>query len=735
MEARDSVSLLSPVVVRDPSALLGYVENVRRLADTERSSLGFLPAQAYEDAARRRRLFVLVDSNAPDSPVLGSIVFSGVYPQAKIQQVVVRHDMRRRGFGSTLLRSVLSHLEERGFLEVRADIANDLPHSLQFYAAQGFVNQRRYPGGAAAGREILVYARLLNNPTLFDDTPTMGPAAKWALNAGLRLRRPSPAPLYVIDVNVWLDLTSADPRPRRKLAKTVLRAALDHRIRLAVTSEMRVELERGRTRGDRDNDPVLDMLEGLPIIPSGNSTDHDRLAKRVYKLVFGERSMDGPSGRRRQSDARHLAAAALGQSSGYITSDAELLDARDTLLSHTHVDVTSLEEFSQLVPVSAESGASANFGHGTLKVCSEPLSSVLPLLRAQGIALNQYFSSGDFTSPSDLAAFQCDIVSLADAFLAVSVYRRARVLTDRPETLIHVSQDSPLAAPISEYLVGRAFQRVSVSGPASLNVFVPSGQISVARAAVLMGFAGPLERNVYMKAVLGRPLTPSSSPALVRQLQRTTGLSVSQLDFSDPNSSALLGAAGVDGQEVRFDWSDMEHALAPTVIAFPGRSAVVIPIKRDYASDLLGADSQLPLWGLPTVQLSFRRTYFGTSRARKIIHPNQPVLFYESLGRDGRGAVIAVARVVDAVVYPKGQVPPEQIRRGVVDDPDGLNLEDRILATTFEDTMVFPRPVGINRLRALGVLKLHNLQSPTLISHEVLCAILDSAWEPPQWKQ
>ena len=734
MEARDSVSVMSAVVVRDPNALLGHVEDIRRLADTERSSLGFLRAQAYEDAVRRRRLFALVDSNAQDSPVLGSVLFSGVYPQGKIQQIVVRRDMRRRGFGSTLLRSVLSHLEERGFLEVRAEIADDLSHSLQFYMTHGFVFQRRYRGGAVLGREILVYARLLNNPTLFDDAPTMGPAAQWVLNAGLRLRRPSSAPLYVIDVNVWLDLTSPSPRPRRKLAKTVLRAALDHRIRLAVTSEMRVELERGRSRGDGETDPVLDMLEGLPIIPSSNSADHDRLASSVYKLVFDERSMDGPAGRRRRSDARHLAAAALGQSSGYITSDGELLDARDTLLSHIHVDVTSLEEFSQLVPAPVTSGASANFGLGILKVRSEPLSSVLPFLQAEGIALNQYFVSRDFASPSDLTAIECDIVSLGNATLAISVFCRSRVLTDRPETLIHVSQDSPLADPISEYLIGRAFHRVSATGPASLNIIVPSGQISVARAAVLMGFAGPLERHVYMKAILGRPLTPSSFPALVRQLQRTTGLSVSQLDFSRPNSSALLGVADVDGQD-RVDWSDIEHALAPTVIAFPGRRAVVIPIKRDYSADLLGADSQLPLWGLPTIQLSFRRTYFGTSRAQNIIHPHQPVLFYETLGHDGLGAVVAVARVVDAVVYPKGQVPPEQIRRGVVDDPDGLNLEDHILATTFENIMVCPRPVGIDRLRALGVLKPHNLQSPTPISHDILCAILDYAWKAPQWKQ
>lgn len=729
MEARDPPSLLSPIVVRDPNTLLDYVEDIRRLADTERNSLGFLPAQAYEDAVRRRRLFALVDSNAPDSPVLGSIVFSGVYPQAKIQQIVVRGDMRRRGFGSTLLRFLLSLLEERGFLEVRADIANDLSHSVQFYESHGFIYQRRYTGGETAGRDILVYTRLLDSPSLFDDTPAMGSAAKWALNAGLRLRRPSSAPLYVIDVNVWLDLTSADPRPRRHLANAVLRAALDHRIRLAVTSEMRVELERGRSRGDSDDDPVLDMLEGLPIIPSGNATDHRRLADHVYKLVFGERTKDGSAGRRRQSDARHLAAAALSHSSGYITSDTELLDARDTLLSHVHVDVTSLEEFYHLVPNPAESGASADIGHGILKVRLEPLSSVLPILQEKRIPLNQYFPSLDFSSPSDLAGFVCDVVSLADSPLAVSVYRPARVLTDRPETVIFVSQDSHLAAPISEYLIGRAFQRVSATGPASLNIFVPSGQISVARAAVLMGFAGPLERHVYMKAVLGRPLTPSSAPALIRQLQRTTGLAVSQLNFGDSNSPALLDAAHVDGRAIRFDWYDMEHALAPTVIAFPGRNAVVIPIKRDYASDLLGSDAQLPLWGIPKVQLSFRRTYFGTYRARNIIHSNQPVLFYETLGRDGHGAIIAIARVVDAVVYPKGQIPPEQIRRGVVVDPDGLNLEEHLLATTFEHTMVCPRPVGIDRLRTLGVLKPYNLQSPTPISHEVLCAILDYAWE------
>ena len=302
------------------------------------------------------------------------------------------------------------------------------------------------------------------------------------------------------------------------------------------------------------------------------------------------------------------------------------------------------------------------------------------------------------------------------------------MLTDRAESLIHVNQDSTLADPISEYLLGRACHRVSVAGPASLNVFVPSGQISVARAAVLMGFAGPFERHVYMKAVLGRPLTPSTSLALTRQLQRATGLTISQLDLTDPNSSILLSVADGSGQEVRVDWSAMERALAPAVIAFPGRSAVVIPIRHHYASALLGGDPQLLLWGLPTVQLSFRRTYFGTSRARNIVYPNQPILFYESIGRGGRGAVVAVACVVDTVIYPKGQVPPEQIRRGVVDDPDVLNVEDSILAITFDNTMLFPRPVGLALLRTLGVLGPHNLQSPTLVSNEVLCSILEHAW-------
>ena len=140
---------MSPIVVREPDALLDYLEDIRQLADTERNSLGFLPAQAYEDAARRRRLFALVDSNAPESPVLGSIVFSGVYPQAKIQQIVVRSDMRRRGFGSTLLRFLLSLLEERGFLEVRADIAND-PISLCTVLC---VAQVHLPAAVSRGRD------------------------------------------------------------------------------------------------------------------------------------------------------------------------------------------------------------------------------------------------------------------------------------------------------------------------------------------------------------------------------------------------------------------------------------------------------------------------------------------------------------------------------------------------------------------------------------------------------
>ena len=236
-----------------------------------------------------------------------------------------------QGLGTLLLSALLSTLERHQFLDVRADVAEDLDTARAFYESNGFVVEGSLKGGETRKRRILLYARSLESPRLFHEPPQGSLLAHDNTGLiGLKLRSQQGAPLYVIDVNVLIDIALHD-RERTQLAQEVLREALAHRIRLAVTQEMSAELKRHIPQvGD---DPVLRLAENLPELRPLDENAVSALATQLKRIVFADRARSPSQQRRAESDARHLAASVEAGACGFITSDSEILGARDTLLS------------------------------------------------------------------------------------------------------------------------------------------------------------------------------------------------------------------------------------------------------------------------------------------------------------------------------------------------------------------------------------------------------------------
>jgi hypothetical protein len=104
------------------------------------------------------------------------------------------------------------------------------------------------------------------------------------------------------------------------------------------------------------------------------------------------------------------------------------------------------------------------------------------------------------------------------------------------------------------------------------------------------------------------------------------------------------------------------------------------------------------------------------------------MLFYESRRSGRRGAIVAVARIVDATILPKEQVPDELLRRAVVEDLEPLSASSEVLATSFDNLLRFPKVVGPDKLRGLGAIGASNLQTTTALGHQALAAILELGW-------
>ena len=84
------------------------------------------------------------------------LLFSGIFPNAKIQQIATAKKYRQQGMSSKLIRYLVTELEKLGFMTIRADVASDLDAALAFYANNGFERVRTQMGGASRQRQIIV---------------------------------------------------------------------------------------------------------------------------------------------------------------------------------------------------------------------------------------------------------------------------------------------------------------------------------------------------------------------------------------------------------------------------------------------------------------------------------------------------------------------------------------------------------------------------------------------------
>ena len=191
------------VIERDVKAQTALIPEIQQLADSEKEALGFLPSTAFGEAIGRGRLVAAIAQGGAARTFAGFLLYSGVYPNAKIQQVAATPTFRRQGAASALMRALISELERLGYLSIRADVASDLPDALTFYVKHGFEKIRERPGGTTRGRTILIHSRQLESDNLFSAAATND---KPAVHLATRRRNPSDVPMFVLDLNVYFDL-------------------------------------------------------------------------------------------------------------------------------------------------------------------------------------------------------------------------------------------------------------------------------------------------------------------------------------------------------------------------------------------------------------------------------------------------------------------------------------------------------------------------------------------------
>ena len=696
--------------------VIAFVGDVQCAADGEKEALGFMPSVAYEEAARKGEI-TLVLQEAPEGPrYAGHIWVSGTYPHARVVQLCVHREFRGNRLSSRLLRAAIQSAEDWGYLTIKANVADNLIAANRVYEHHGFEHAQTKAGGRTRGRKIHVRVRELSTPTLFTYRPTRS-AVVSELGA-----LPEDKPLYLLDLNVFFDAT----RKRRATdaAGKIVAAALNNGVRLAVTTEFIKELERTSVG---KNDPVLSFARLLPVVSGPMKQQIGALAIELAPVVFPDQTRDALLSEKDRADLRHLAEAILVGASGFVTGEKAIIRAQAALKGGFRLTVWSTEEFAVLVSPAFEEGHATTHAEHDLSFAQERLSKEI-----EAFLISQQVSAETISAfrRRDAADRVVDYVAAreAGALVTFAAYRCAVGPTDHSRLLVVANQGHPAVPTAVDYLIERATRMAAGGRPAKIELAEVPGQNAIRRVAVANGFlASPTgSGGSLIKVCLGTVITPDNWTDLRRRIQSGTGLEVPQTPPSFAHDEQPL-MVSVEGKQDELALTDLEAMMSPGLFLLAGRPVAVVPIQRVWAEDLIGG-SQLSLLARPEAAFRSRRVYFASERNRQNLVRGRPIIVYESGKNGGRGAAIAVARVAKAEVLIKSEAPEELLRAAVV---RGVQLEqltkgETVLAVWMDNIMRFETPVSYERMRSMGVDDKTNLVTSRIIAFDTAVKVIEA---------
>jgi predicted nucleic acid-binding protein/ribosomal protein S18 acetylase RimI-like enzyme len=702
------------LIRRDFADIFPFLDAIRAQADSERDALGFLPESAYAEAARQRKLILLISQEGPQSSYAGHLLFGGIFPVLRVRQIAVRAKSRKKGQATTLLRALIAQGEKEGYLSVVANVATDLVGANSFYEKNGFLSVRLKAGGKTRNRTINVRILQLQTPSLI--SLMVGPHPPKTIEILQPKKRSPDVPIYAIDLNVFYD--AIRNRARSDDAGAVFEAALSHQIRIAASQEFILELQ--KTSHNPGNDPVLTLAKRIPNLPPQDKSTIEKIKPIIASLVFPERAVSGRLKSTDKSDVLHLAHAVAAGVSGYITSDSKVLGARDALMTEFKLDVIGLSEFVDLLDLPT-SDESVTFTKETknFRIRIPSAEEATAFMEGEKLTTAPFLSGAKSTN--------CERLSISDndGIIGVSLLMPASALDQPSRSIVCVRQDHPFSSTVADFLLSEQVRYCSRNSACHLSMMdVPSHPIT-RRVALSQGFQQRAGNAASLeKIALGQPITEKTWDRARLSIERLAGLKlqVKCPTYERPTARITIPT----GEKTEIGLFELETLLSPTLFALPKRQAVIVPITRSFAADLLGTDLQHSFLEVPEAHFLSRRTYFNTTRATRSMIRGAGIAFYESSRGKGRGAIVAIGRIVDVTSIPVSNA-PEPLRRGaVVDNLSTLTRSKRVLATTFDNLIVLRKPVILKKLREIGCVTKSNFVSATPISAIHLTAIVEA---------
>jgi GNAT superfamily N-acetyltransferase/predicted nucleic acid-binding protein len=688
-----------------------FIDHVQLAADQETEALGFLPEPVYREAAQQGKLLVAVVAQEDlTRSYAGHLLYGGAFPQTRIFQVYVVPAFRKHGVGRRLVEAIVRRAEDSQFMSIVAQVADDLSAN-KFWEALNFELVRTKRGGRTTGRLINVRTRELSTPRLFGWGTTPRPHTAQDLRLISRLFEMSP--IYVVDLNILLDLLRK--RANANEVARILRASFNNLVRLAVTQEFVRELERSSIPAQ--SDPLLELALRLPRLTTPPPEVVSAIVAVLRSAIFPNAACGGLRVQD-ESDLVHLATAIHHEASGFITGEKAILRARAALQSRYSLDVIGASEFADTVElldseicaeVRATSTGTALEGRPVRPNDIESIEKFMARLRVPQQLLKDALRA-DHPGRSRRRT----IVTSEIGVLAFACWDLPSPVHPHVDAFLCVDEDHGAALLAADFLMDSMSRVALYANPIQLTLRLLPGHVITKRVAAAHGFRPPANEPssaTLQKIAVGCAVTPQNWKTVAEQLRR--GMDVDLPSQMPPFQSfeQPLEIGSPAGERVTIPLEHLETLLSPIVFLLPGRPGVIAPIRRVYASELIGGDKQRSLLAAPEASLLHERIYFSGPRTGAVLKKGLPLLFYESARKGGSASVIAVARIIKTELLSKELAIKDLSRRGVLDKKSlrNISLSRTLLATTIDNIMRFRCPIGLSRLRALDVMDGANL--------------------------
>lgn len=703
-----------------PHEVPRLVQSVQTNADSNRDALGFLPAQAYEQAARQGTLFVAVDRRGQEVRYAGHILFGATYPHAKIFQVYVAGEHRKHGIGRLLVRTLLEFLEEKQYLSVTARVASELP-SNAFWNSLKFKIVATKSGGMTRGRTINVRARQFNTPALFGYRRPV---------SGIPLTDPLPnfTTILALDLNVFFDVVKR--RPRSEYGAVVMSAAFNNIMRLTVTQEFANELRRSATT---TQDPILEFALQLPTLPAPPNGVSEQIIGELAAIIFPVRAGAGTLTVQDRSDLIHLAIAAHHKIAAFVTAEDALVLASQAIETRFGIRTLHVKDLAETLKsaTSVSSPLDIGFSGRDLRLSDVTATHTIAIRGlADSVKLPRELRSLVLAEGVQANTRRSLAIAFEDQVICAAFWQPQSVLQGGLEALLLVDEDQVSSLVAVNALLNRLSRIASERGPARLRILIPNSALGAQDVAIRYGFmrcsGSDPEVSRYQRLSIGGVVDVASWPSVRQNLQVTADMRFSEDFASIADDELRIQFQNQSGNEFMIDMFDLETILSPTLFLLPGRGAVLAPIRASYANDLLGTAVQASLLPKPQAAILHERTYFSSTRNERLLVKGTPVVFYESGKSNGRSAAVAVARVTSTVVVPKSQIAATLIEGGVVAEEDIKDLSSGVLiaATTVDNVMKLRKPVALKYLREFGCVDGSNLITSRQITSDQLQRIM-----------